>query len=58
MSLDMGGGIKAYKLQMGVHGKLADLVSIFDTGPDVSPATVSEQEQFYKEWLASLGNAS
>lgn len=55
MSRQMGGGIKAYKLQMGSQAKTSDLVSIFDTGSDVSPTTVDEQERFYKEWLASLG---
>jgi hypothetical protein len=25
----------------------------FDTGPDVVPATVAEQERFYQEWLGS-----
>jgi hypothetical protein len=55
MSLDMGGGIKAYKLQMGTHGKLSDMVCIFDTGPDITPATLDEQKNFYNEWLASLG---
>ena len=25
------------------------------TGPDVSPASVEEQEQFYRRWLQSLG---
>lgn len=55
MSRQMGGGIKAYKMQMGAQAKLSDLVSIFDTGPDISPSTVDEQERFHKEWLESLG---
>ena len=53
MCRDMGAGMKAYKMQMGSHARLSDLVCIFDTGPDISPATVDEQERFYKEWLAS-----
>jgi hypothetical protein len=55
MSRDMGGGVKAYKLRMGAHAKIADLVSIFETGPDVSSASVDEQERFYIEWLQSIG---
>jgi len=54
MSRDMGGGIKAYKLHLGSQAKLSDLVSIFDSGADMSPTTVDEQERFYKEWLASF----
>lgn len=54
MSLDMGRGYKAYKLTMGSKGKLTDLVSIFDTGPDVIPATVDEQRKFRDAWLTSL----
>jgi hypothetical protein len=54
MSRSMGGGHKAYKLRMAEPAKLEDLVSIFDTGPDVEPATVDEQERFFQEWLASL----
>lgn len=55
MSRSMGGGVKAYKLSMGSQAKLADLVSIFDTGPDITPATVAEQEHFFQDWLKSLG---
>jgi hypothetical protein len=51
----MGGGVKAYKLRMGAHSRIADLVSIFDTSPDVSPVSVDEQERFYREWLQSIG---
>lgn len=54
MSRSMGAGEKAYRLRMGEQAKSADLVSIFETGPDVNPSTVPEQEQFYRDWLASL----
>ena len=53
MCRDMGAGMKAYKLRMGSHARISDLVCIFDTGPDISPATVDEQERFNQEWLAS-----
>jgi hypothetical protein len=55
MSLDMGGGRRAYKLTLGQPGRLRDLVDVFATGPGVAPATVEEQEAFYARWCASLG---
>ena len=55
MSRDMGAGVYAYKLTLGSPAKQADLVSIFDTGPDVVPATVAEQEDFFKRWSQSFG---
>jgi len=55
MSLDMGAGWKAYKLKLGQYGKLKDLVSIFDTGSDVEPVTVAEQENFYRQWCEFRG---
>jgi hypothetical protein len=54
MSRSMGSGEKAYRLTVGEQAKTADLVSIFETGPDVKPSTVSDQERFYQEWLSSL----
>jgi hypothetical protein len=47
----MGAGLKAYKLAPGKHAKMADLVEIFSTGPDVIPAFVRLQREFYEEWL-------
>jgi len=54
MSRSMGSGEKAYRLRMGEQAKSADLVSIFESGPDVNPSTVAQQEHFYREWLSSL----
>jgi hypothetical protein len=54
MCRDMGGGTVAYKLIMGQLARLEDLVEIFDTGPDVEPATVNEQYKYWRTWLASL----
>lgn len=51
MSRSMGSAVKAYKLTIGSQAKLADLVSIFDTGPDVVPATVAEQQDFFDQWF-------
>lgn len=54
MSRDMGGGLRAYKLQLGQLGRTADLVDIFSTGPDVVPVPVAEQREFYLRWLESI----
>jgi len=54
MSRDMGGGLRAHKLKLGQPGRIADLVEIFSTGPDVAPVPVAEQREFYLHWLESL----
>jgi len=55
MSRGMGSrGHMAYKLQFGQQARMADLVNIFDTGPDVQPASVAEQQEYFEEWLRSL----
>lgn len=54
MSRDMGGE-KAYKLKLGRPARTNDLVSIFDSGPDVQPTSIEDQLKFYHEWLNSLG---
>ncbi|MDB5105337.1 MAG: hypothetical protein JWP91_3026 [Fibrobacteres bacterium] len=54
MSRSMGTGEKAYKLTLGLQAKTSDLVSIFESGPDVNPSTVEEQEEFFRKWLQSL----
>ena len=53
MARDMGQGLKAYKLAEGRHARMTDLVEIFTEGPDVIPASVDAQEQFYRDWLAA-----
>ena len=53
MARDMGQGLKAYRLAEGRHARMTDLVEIFAEGPDVIPASVEAQEQFYRDWLAS-----
>jgi hypothetical protein len=55
MARDMGRGLKAYRLEIGRRATTADLVKIFDTTPDLQPASVEEQKQFYEQWLQSLG---
>ena len=54
MARSMGGGLKAYKLTLGKQAMTADLVEIFAEGPDVIPASVEVQEQFFRNWLAAL----
>jgi hypothetical protein len=54
MSRSMGGGLKAYRLHIGRHATLADLVDIFSSGPDSEPCSVAEQEAFMKAWFSSL----
>lgn len=51
MSRRMDGGTKAYKLKRGHQARSEDLVHIFDTGPDIDPASVGEQAAFYEQWL-------
>lgn len=54
MSRSMGGALKAYKLTMGHPATIADLVHIFSDGPDVIPASVERQSEFFQDWIASL----
>jgi hypothetical protein len=54
MGRDMGQGLRAYKLTLGKHAEMANLVDIFDEGADVVPADVDAQEQFWKSWLETL----
>jgi hypothetical protein len=50
----MGRGVKAYRFRIGQQATAADLVDIFAEGPDVIPASVDNQRQHYREWVASL----
>ena len=54
MARDMGGALKAYRLQMGKPAKTVDLVNIFTAGPDLIPASVDLQKQYYADWISSL----
>lgn len=53
MARDMGVGLKAYKMSHGRHASMADLVDIFSEGPDVIPASVAQQREFFEHWVAS-----
>jgi len=54
MARDMGRGLEAYKFTIGQQATGADLVDIFAEGPDVIPASVENQRQHFREWVASL----
>ena len=51
MGRDMGAGLKAYKMTVGYYTRIQDLVDIFASGPDVIPASVLSQREFFEEWL-------
>src|SRR5438445_3727542 len=52
MARDMGGGLKAYVLQIGRRASIDDLVDIFESAPIEDIATVEEQRRFAEKWLA------
>ncbi len=54
MARQMSNGLKAYRLVSGTQAKQDDLVNIFEQGHDVIPASVENQQNFYREWLVSL----
>ena len=51
MCRDRGAGIQAYKLAIGSSPERTDLRHIFDTGPDVKPASVADQLAYFERWL-------
>jgi hypothetical protein len=46
---------RAYRLTLGAQAREVDRVRLFDSGPDVRPASIAEQRAFHGRWLASLG---
>ncbi len=56
MSRSMCGGVQAYRFALGRKPTRNDLVHIFETGPDVVPVTVAEQEQYFDMWVRSVSN--
>jgi hypothetical protein len=52
MARDKGQGLRAFKMTMGRHARMEDLVDIFSEGSDVAASSVAAQEQFWREWLA------
>jgi len=55
MGRDMGAGLMAYRTAIGKAPESAELVHIFDEGPDVIPSTVAQQKEHWQEWLRSRG---
>jgi hypothetical protein len=52
MSIDMGGGIRAYKMRMGEAA--SETVNIFDSTDDInSIVSLEEQKSFFLKWLES-----
>lgn len=54
MIRSMGSGEKAYRLKLCCQAKTEDLIPIFAFDPEIIPASVGEQEEFYRKWLKSL----
>lgn len=54
MSLSMGAGRLAYKLNFGNQAKTKDLVDIFDCDDNLKFVGIDEQLKFYQDWLKSL----
>lgn len=54
MARDMGAGLLAYRHIVGRRASREDLVRIFESGPDVIPASVANQRQHFDEWVQSL----
>jgi hypothetical protein len=51
MARGMGAGLTAYKLEKGKQASSKDLVEIFTEGPDIIPASIALQKQFYESGL-------
>ena len=54
MGRDMADGLRAYRMRIGERSVSKDLVSIFDSGADIDPVSVSCQKEFFDKWLESL----
>jgi len=54
MSRQMGGGVKAYVLEMGQQGRTDSLVEIFDDDDPESYSSVADQEAYAHAWFESL----
>jgi hypothetical protein len=53
MARSMARGKVACKIHEGKHAAITDLVDIFSEGPDVIPASVANQLEYFNEWAAS-----
>jgi hypothetical protein len=55
MSRSMGGGFRAYRHVFGRRTSCDEMVHILESGPDIVPVTVNEQQLYWAEWLQSVG---
>lgn len=54
MARQMASGLLAYELVMGQQARRADLVQVFDPAEVTERVSPAQQEQFFREWIASL----
>lgn len=54
MSRQMSMGKAAYRMTLGKQALRSDMVQIFAEGPDVIPASVTRQREFFQSWHQSL----
>ncbi len=55
MAIDMGLGMRIYKgAKLNTFPTRNQLVHLFESGEDVEPVSVEEQEEFRREWVESL----
>lgn len=53
MARSMATGKVAYKMQPGKHASKSDLKNIFSEGPDVIPASIAQQQEYFSDWASS-----
>lgn len=54
MQLGMGGGDQAYRLKMGCHSQMVDIVNSFDYDEcNHKPGTIEEQRIYHERWILS-----
>ena len=53
MARSMASGKVAYTMKAGKHATKSDLVSIYAEGPDVIPATVAQQREYFNAWVST-----
>jgi hypothetical protein len=51
MSRSMGDGVMAYQLEVRVAASLDRMVNIFDPANEAEVGTVTEQEEFFSDWV-------
>jgi hypothetical protein len=56
MSREMAQGMVAYRMTLGRPTRREDLVRIFDAGPDVIPAFVAQQSEYFDDWKNSFAD--